>query len=49
MNKKELNKFLEWYKKTKEFKDVPDKDKPIHLAQVIKEATNTQIISNTNL
>ncbi len=43
MESEEIKKFLEWYKTQDEYKDVPEEDKPLHLASVIKQLMETKI------
>lgn len=43
MTSEEIKKFLEYYKTTDEYKSIPEEEKPIHLAAVIKELINTEI------
>lgn len=38
-------KFIDWYKTTKEFQDVPEVEKPIHLAMMIKNTMKLNIKS----
>ena len=49
MNNAQLDEFLEWYKGTREFDKVPDEDKPMHLARIIKDLQNIQITSNNDV
>ena len=41
MKDDELKKFIEWYKTTEMFLEVPEHEKPIHLAYIIKKAMNS--------
>jgi hypothetical protein len=43
MKGEELEKFIEWYKKTEDFLAVPEEQKSIHLACVIKQAMDCEI------
>ena len=44
--KEPQKKFIDWYKTTKEFLDIPEAEKPIHLAMMIKKTMNLNFKKN---
>jgi hypothetical protein len=43
MNTDQVNKFIDWYKRQDEFKNLPEEEKPITLAFMIKKFMNVEI------
>lgn len=43
MNTDQVTKFIDWYKKQDEFKNLPEEDKPIRLAEMMIQVMITEI------